>query len=58
MTKPKIVVKKAAKKKKPVTKIVVHNPEPVVEVIVDDAVIAHDPTFLERAMKWLEEAFK
>lgn len=53
MTKPKIVVKKvvAAKKRKAVTKIVVHNPDPVVEVIV------HDPTFLERTVAWLKENF-
>ena len=47
--KAKIVVKKAATKRKPITKIVVHDPEPVVEVIV------HDPTFLEKTLAWLKE---
>lgn len=51
--KPKIAVKETvpAKKRKAVTKIIVHNPEPVVEVIV------HDPTFLERTVAWLKENF-
>ena len=51
--KKKLVVKKlaATKRRAAVTKIVVHDPEPVVEVIV------HDPTFLERIEAWLKENF-
>jgi hypothetical protein len=51
--KAKIVVKKAVatKKKAAVTKIIVHNPDPVVEVVV------HDPNFLERTVAWLKENF-
>jgi hypothetical protein len=53
MPKPKVIVKKsvATRKKKPVTKIVVHDPDPVVEIVV------HDPTFLERIEAWLKENF-
>jgi hypothetical protein len=51
--KPKIVVKKpvATKKNTAVTKIIVQNPAPVVEVIV------HDPTILERVTAWIKENF-
>jgi hypothetical protein len=57
--KSKIIVKKApATKKRPAhTKIVVHDPEPVLEVVVHDEAIAHDPTFLERIQTWLTENF-
>lgn len=55
--KHKIVVKKAVAKKKAVHKIVVHDPEPVVEVTVHDEVVAKDPTFIERIQTWLKENF-
>ena len=57
--KSKIIVKKAAAtKKRPAhTKIVVHDPEPVLEVTVHDEAIAHDPTFVERTLTWLKENF-
>jgi hypothetical protein len=53
LKKAKIVVKKVkpAKKRTAVTKIVVHNPDPVVEVTV------HDPNFLERTVAWVKETF-
>ena len=53
MAKPKVVVKKSrhTKKGKMVTKIAVHNPDPVVEIIV------HDPTMLERIVEWVKQNF-
>ena len=60
MTKPKkskITVKKSTKKRKPVTKITVHDPDPVLEVVVHDEIVRRDPTFLERAQAWLKENF-
>jgi hypothetical protein len=55
IVKPRVVVTKrglAPGRKLPVVKLIVQDPEPVLEVHV------HDPTFLERAAKWVREVFE